>query len=166
MSDTHQEGDAPVARVRRTVAAPRYEVYRAWLDPDVMRTWFAPAGFGVAGVEVDERVGGRVRVWHVDEDGRDVGGHESEILELVPGERIAMRFRFVGPDRTHDSGPETLLTVTFTPADGGTVVEIVHERLEALRAVRPDIADQVGAGWASALENLARALDEEGGTTA
>ena len=44
-------------------------------------------GCEVIRVEVDERVGGRYRVWHAGA-GVPAGGFEAEILELVPLERI------------------------------------------------------------------------------
>jgi len=76
--------------VRRTIAAPPQRVYRAWLDPQLMRRWFAPASFTVRRVAVDERVGGRLSIWHIDSAGNDVGGAEAEIVELIPGERIVL----------------------------------------------------------------------------
>ena len=94
---------ATAVHVRRTIAAPPERVYRAWLDPELMAKWFAPAGFTVRKAEVDERVGGRLSIWHADGEGNDVGGSESEIVELVPGERIVLDWQFVGPDRTTDT---------------------------------------------------------------
>lgn len=93
---------ATAVHVRRTIAAAPERVYRAWLDPELMRKWFAPVGFTVRKAEVDERVGGRLSIWHADGEGNDVGGSESEIVELVPGERIVLDWQFVGPDRTTD----------------------------------------------------------------
>ena len=75
---------ATAVQVRRTIAAPPERVYRAWLDPQLMAKWFAPAVFTVRKAEVDERVGGRLSIWHADGEGNDVGGSESEIGELVP----------------------------------------------------------------------------------
>ena len=39
--------------VRRTIPAAPDRVYRAWLDPQLMAKWFAPAGFTVRKAEVD-----------------------------------------------------------------------------------------------------------------
>ena len=50
-------------RLRRTILATPDRVYRAWLDPDLLRRWLAPPGFVVTRVEVDERPGGGWRVW-------------------------------------------------------------------------------------------------------
>jgi uncharacterized protein YndB with AHSA1/START domain len=112
---------ATAVHVRRTIPAAPDRVYRAWLDPQLMAKWFAPAGFTVRKAEVDERVGGRLRIWHADGEGNDVGGSESEIVELVPGERIVLDWQFVGPDRTTDPALATRLTVTFTPTPDGSV---------------------------------------------
>jgi uncharacterized protein YndB with AHSA1/START domain len=145
---------AMAVRVRRTIAASPDRVYRAWLDPQLIGRWFAPASFTVRKAEVDERVGGRLRIWHVDGDGNDVGGSESEIVELVPGERIVLDWQFVGPDRTTDPTLATRLTVTFTATGDGTQLELTHDRLDGLHDRYPQIADQVGPGWESALDAL------------
>jgi uncharacterized protein YndB with AHSA1/START domain len=144
-----------LVRLQRTIPAPPDRVYRAWLEPDLMRRWFAPAGLEVTRAEVDERVGGHYRVWQASADG-DVGGFECELLELVPGERIVLRWRFVGPDRLDGPAYDSLLTVTLREAPGGeTELTLVHERLEALQLERPDVADHVQRGWEMALDKLA-----------
>jgi uncharacterized protein YndB with AHSA1/START domain len=148
-------------RLQRTISAPPDQVYRAWLDPDVMRRWLAPGGLEVTRAEVDEHVGGRYRVWHAGSEG-EVGGFECELLELVPNERIVWRWGFAGPDRLAGPTYDSLLTVTFAQAPGGaTELTLVHERLADLRAALPDVADAVGPGWDMALDKLA-ALAEEG----
>jgi uncharacterized protein YndB with AHSA1/START domain len=139
---------ATTVHVRRTIAAAPERVYRAWLAPQLMGKWFAPAGFTVRKAEVDERVGGRLSIWH------DVGGSESEIVELVPGERIVLDWQFVGPDRTTDPAMTTRLTVTFTPTPDGTQLDLTHDRLDGLRDRYPHIAEHVEPGWESALDKL------------
>jgi len=140
--------------VRRTIAAPPERVYHAWLDPPLMARWFAPTGFTVRRAEVDERVGGRVSIWHADGVGDDVGGAEAEIVELIPGQRIVLHWQFVGPDRVTDPARVTRLTVTFTATPGGTRLDLVHERLDGLRDQSPYIAERVRPGWESALDAL------------
>lgn len=65
--------------LKRILPAPSSDVYRAWLAPEILVRWAAPIEYDAARVEVDERVGGHYRCWHVDADGRDVGGFECEI---------------------------------------------------------------------------------------
>src|SRR5215213_10179741 len=80
---------ATAVHVRRTIAAPPERVYRAWLDPELMAKWFAPAGFTVRKAEVDERVGGRLSIWHADGAGND------------RRRRLGVGDRRAGPRRTH-----------------------------------------------------------------
>lgn len=148
----------PAARVERTFAAPPSQVYRAWLDPDVLARWLAPGDMSVSHVDVDERVGGRYRIWQ-EHNGVPRGGCEGEILELIANERIVLRWGWSGPE--HDAGPvyDSLLTITLRPTpDGGTALTLVHERLESIAGVRPDIARQVVRGWEITLDKLPAAI--------
>ena len=147
----------PDVRIERTLSAPPSLVYRAWLSPELICRWMAP-GYEVTRVEVDERVGGRYRVWHADA-GTPAGGFEAEILELAPPERIAWRWGFAGPDRENGPVYDSLLTVTLRGATGGgTVLTLVHERLDDLAAALPEVAGMVGAGWDGVLTKLAAVL--------
>ncbi len=147
-----------VVRLSRTIAAPPERVYRAWLDPELLRLWLAPASFSVERVEVDERVGGHHRTWQVGPDGAS-GGFDCELLELVPNRRIVFRWRFVGPDRVADPSHDSVLTITFAEApEGETELTLVHERLDALYKAMPQIVENVGRGWGMALDNLAAAV--------
>jgi uncharacterized protein YndB with AHSA1/START domain len=147
----------PVVRIERTLSAPPHQVYQAWLSPELIRRWMAP-GYDVTQVEVDERAGGRYRVWHA-EAGVPAGGFEAEILELVPDERIAWRWGFAGPDRENGPVYDSRLTVTLRDAPGGgTVLTLVHEHLDDLAAALPQVAEKVGSGWDGVLAKLAALL--------
>jgi hypothetical protein len=53
------------------------------------------------------------------------------------------------------------LTITLREAPGGrTALTLVHERLDALRAAMPYVADNVGLGWEMALDKLAGTIGE------
>ncbi|MGS2616334.1 SRPBCC family protein [Micromonospora sp. LZ34] len=144
-----------VVRLERTLDAPPHRVYRAWLEPELLRRWMAPADLVATRVEVDERVGGRYQVWHTDA-GTDVGGFDCQLVELVPDVRIVWRWTFVGPERTEGTTYESRLTVTLRPAPGGgTALTLLHERLDALAEAMPHVAENVEDGWTSALDKLA-----------
>lgn len=145
-------------RLERTIPAPPAAVYRAWLDPDTMRRWFAPVGWSAARVEVDERPGGHHRVWMNTPDGQDAGGAEARIVELVPDERIVLDWWFVGPDRDTDPEQVTRLTITLRPAGDGTHLTLVHDRLDGLAAAMPEAAAGVEEGWTGTLGLLADTL--------
>lgn len=144
----------PAVVRERTLSAPPHTVYRAWLDPRILQRWLAPGALECAHAEVDERVGGRYRIWQT-QSGDPIGGFDAELLELVPDERIVLRWGFVGPDR--DAGPvfDSLLTITLHEAPGGgTRLVLVHERLDELAAAMPDVAKQIATGWDAVLDQL------------
>jgi uncharacterized protein YndB with AHSA1/START domain len=143
-------------RLQRVLSASPSEVYRAWLDPELLLRWSAPDEFDAVRVEVDERVGGHYRCWHVDAGGRDVGGYDCTILELVPDERIVLRWQFVRPDRTADPDTESLLTITLRAvAPDSCELTLVHDRLERSG---PGFIDAVRSGWTGTLARLDAAI--------
>jgi uncharacterized protein YndB with AHSA1/START domain len=155
---TRKKAPPTVVRLERVISARPSEVYRAWLDPGLLRCWLAPGGMTVRLAEVEARAGGHFRIWHV-ESGADVGGFDCEIVELVPDKRIVFRWGFVGPERTAGAVFDSVLTITLHPARGGaTRLTLIHERLEDLSAAMPHIADNVRVGWELVLDKLAVTL--------
>ncbi|WP_214321249.1 SRPBCC family protein [Nonomuraea sediminis] len=140
--------NATAVRLERVIAAPPERVYRAWLDPELVRQWLAPQGMSVTRVEIDRS---RYSIWH-----GDAGGFECEVLEQEQDRRIVFRWGFAGPDRIEGPVFDSLLTITVNPAPGGgTELTLVHEQLEELAAALPEIAANVGVGWAGTLDKLA-----------
>jgi uncharacterized protein YndB with AHSA1/START domain len=159
-TETTTTTSSPAVRLQRTISAPPAQVYRAWLEPELLRRWLAPGSLEVTRAEVEQRAGGRYRIWQAGPDGR-AGGFEAELLELIPDERLVFRWGFVGPDR--DAGPryDSLLTITLAPAsesEGSTELRLVHEQLEDLGAAMPQVAEKVGLGWELVLAKLAALL--------
>jgi uncharacterized protein YndB with AHSA1/START domain len=147
-------------RLERVIPASPARVYRAWLDPEVIRQWLAPGRLEVSRAEVDERAGGRYRIWQQD-SGVDGGGFECEILELVPDEKLVFSWGFAGPERTLGPVYDSMLTVTLEEApDGATKLTLVHQRLEALHAAMPEVAELVETGWKLVLDKLASNVAE------
>ena len=152
----------PAVRLQRTIPAPAHAVYRAWLEPDLVRQWMAPGSLGVERVDIDERVGGRYSVWQT-ASGATAGGFECEILELVPDERIVFRWGFVGPRRAEGPVFDSRLTITLREVDrGSTLLTLVHERLDELARAMPDVADKVQLGWELVLEKLGALIARPG----
>ena len=136
--------------VTRTIPGPRADVYRAFLDPDVLQRWFCPGEFAVVTASVDEHVGGRHVVEMLAPDGMRLA-FESVIRDLVPNERIVLDFAFVGPEP--GMREDTLLTVTLSDAgEGATEVRFEHERI----TLAPPNFDRPGvnAGWNSVFDKL------------
>ena len=150
----------PTVRLERIVPASPARVYRAWLEPELIRRWLAPGGLEVARAEVEERVAGHYRIWH-EESGADLGGFDCELLELVPDQRLVFRWGFVGPERNAGPVYDSLLTLTMEDAPGGaTKLTLVHERLETLWSAMPDVARNVEVGWEMVLDRLAATMPD------
>jgi uncharacterized protein YndB with AHSA1/START domain len=151
-----------VVRMERSIPAPPGQVYQAWLDPNLLQRWMAPGSLTLARAEVEEWPGGQYRIWQED-SGRDAGGFEAELLELVPDERLVFRWGFVGPERTDGPVFDSRLTVTLSPDPaGGTLLTLVHEQLGELATAMPLVAEKVGPAWDAALAKLAAAVAPEG----
>jgi len=146
-------------RLQRTIPASPARVYRAWLDPDVLLRWAAPVEYEAVRVEVDERVGGHYRCWHVDPQGRDVGGFDCEILELVADERIVLDWHFVGPDRRPLADTSSRLTIVLRPvAPDACELTLVHDRLDGLERRLPGMTDATRRGWCGTIIRLERTV--------
>jgi uncharacterized protein YndB with AHSA1/START domain len=161
-------------RIERIIRADPHAVYRAWLDPHLVEQWMAPGKLEVTRVEIDERVGGRYRIWQ-GHSGYEGGGFECELAELVPDQRIVFRWSFVGPDRTslvpsltsvepRTAGPifDSILTITLEKTkEGFTVLTLVHERLEQLVDAMPEVAENVGIGWEMVIDRMAVVIGDD-----
>ena len=146
--------DVPVVRLERIINALPHQVYRAWLEPDTLRRWMAPGGMEVRKAEVEECVGGTIRIFQT-VAGADVGGFDGEVIELVPDQRLVFRWGFVGPKRELGPRYDSLLTITLAPAPGGkTRLTLVNERLDDLAKGMPGVVEQVGNGWSFVLNKL------------
>jgi uncharacterized protein YndB with AHSA1/START domain len=121
-------------RTERVFPAPADRVYRAWLDPELVRQWLAPGTQEVI--------------------------RDAKIIERIPDQRLVFRWGFIGPERRQGPYFDTLLTVSFHPEpSGGTTVRLTHEHLDELAAAMPEIAANVGTGWEAVLDKLASVLD-------
>jgi uncharacterized protein (TIGR03086 family) len=112
------------------------EAFALITQPDRLRRWLAVSA------RVDLRAGGEFR-WTLTPMAVGAG----TVLEVDPGRRIVLGFAFVtAPELRTDT-----LTITIEPADGGTLVRLLHEGLP------DDQADGVLDGWTHYFERLERA---------
>jgi uncharacterized protein YndB with AHSA1/START domain len=156
---TPRSARRPAVHLQRVIPASPEQVYRAWLEPEILRQWLAPGDLEVTRVEVDERVGGTFRVWQGSKD-QEAGGIEGQIVELVPNRRITLRWGFVGPARMDGPTFDSLLTISLSDsADRGTTLTLVHEELDALWEAMPQVAENVEQGWELVFQKLTRVAD-------
>jgi uncharacterized protein (TIGR03086 family) len=112
------------------------EAFALITQPDRLRRWLAVSA------RVDLRAGGEFR-WTLTPMAVAAG----TVLEVDPGRRIVLGFAFEG---SADARTDTV-TITIEPAEGGTLVRLVHEGLPE------DHAGGVLDGWTHFFERLERA---------
>lgn len=110
--------------VKRGFDAPAKLVWRAYMEPDLMRRWCGNTpGWSMPVCEMDMRVGGRYRwFWRNDENGQGFG-FTGEVLEVVEHAKIVHTQIFDPGDLSVSMGGEpSVITVTFEEVDGITNV--------------------------------------------
>lgn len=131
--------------------APRELVFRNWLDPAGLSTWFAPDGCTVTSCEVDARPGGKWRV----EYRCDFGGaytEYGEFQEIAVPERLA--FSLTQEDREGNVGALTRVTVRFAAVDGKTEMTF---RQTGFRTAKK--RDSHVEGWSECFRKLAQHME-------
>jgi uncharacterized protein YndB with AHSA1/START domain len=132
--------DLPTTVVlRRTFAATRPRVFRAWIDPEALERWLKPNGLSLRVRSLDARVDGSFR-FDLDNGATIVGTY----LDLVPLEKLVFTW-------LNEAQPEqgTVVTVDFLEQGSSTEVVLTHSRLS-----QPDLRARVEHGWRAALDAL------------
>ncbi len=128
---------------RRLNASPE-QVYAAWTEPKQLIRWFGPENINaITHAETEVRVGGRFRVIMEDDKG-ELHNVSGVYQEVVPHTKLRFTWSWITtPER------ESVVTVTFAPAAGGTLLTLLHEQLfdEAAR-------DGHTHGWTGSLVKL------------
>jgi uncharacterized protein YndB with AHSA1/START domain len=139
-------------RITRTFNAPRELVFRAWLDPEQIVAWMAPAGLDVprSSVYVDAQVGGRIEYTMVDPSSGEEHPVVFEIVEISEPELLLLetpaRPELGFPERIstrvlfEESGDATTMMVTQSPHTEETTPDAqsgwsgIFDKLESLLA--------------------------------
>jgi uncharacterized protein YndB with AHSA1/START domain len=155
-----------VLQVRRIFKAPRELVFRAWIDPELLRQWLNGPGGRSPHAEVDARVGGEFRITSTSRLGElfaKLPGQDSEFVQMVgryleisPPERLVFTMGWEDFPTVHLNSDATTVTVEFHETDEGTEVVLTHERQpnRRIRALHR-------WGWKGSLRKLDRLLAEE-----
>ena len=128
--------------LRRVIGAPVEDVYAAWTEPETLRRWMAPGNASVVRAVAEVAVGGTFLVEMRGADGRR-WLTRGIYRDVVPCRRLVHTWRWEG------SEVETLVTVEFEPAAGGTRLTLTHSRFAGDEA-RDEHAD----GWTGCLAKL------------
>ncbi len=129
--------------LRRAFRASRQRVFRAWIEPEALESWFRPRGMGVSVSKLEARVGGSFRF--------DLANGSSIVgtyLHIVPPEKLV--FTWSGEAI---QGRETVVTLDFFDQGAVTEVVLTHEGLST-----PEMRALIEGGWPSLLDALASVL--------
>lgn len=144
---------APTVVITREFDAPRENVFRAHVEPDLVKRWLGPRDLTMEIDTYDARTGGAYRYTH-----RDAGGEYTffgSFHEVRPSERIVQTFTYVDfPDSV------TLETMTFIDlGDGRTRLEGLS-LFESIEARDGMIASGMEVGVNEGYEKLDELLAE------
>lgn len=131
-------------QLRKFIDAKREKVFKAWVDPALLKQWFAPGDMTTPLAETDARSGGAYKFQMKNSKDKTFTTYGT-YQEFVPNEKLVFTWGWEGPDRH-----ETLVTVEFVDKDHGTEVILTHERF-----VDQGSADHHAEGWEGCLANLA-----------
>ena len=134
--------EIPVVRIFREFDAPPELVYRAHVDPELVKQWMGPRSIDMDIEKWDLRTGGEYRLNFG--DGMDFFGR---YIEVTPPSRIVW---------TNEEGGEngSVTTVTFEEKGGQTLL-VMSELYPSKEAL-----DAAGTGAADAMHETFAQLDE------
>ena len=136
-------------RVERLLDGTPDEIYDAFVDPDAMLEWYQDnPGWNVEVRACDVRVGGTTIVAFGPGEGPFTEDMTYTVVE--PGRKLVYNERFGFPD---GSGYDTVVTITFEPQDGKTLMTIVQTGF-------PSTAERDGHqnGWPGFVDRLERVV--------
>ena len=141
--------ERPSLRIARGYPVAPEKVWRAWTDAQALKRWWGPdSSDRVSLAQLDVRPGGSFRIVFGGPQGTD---HEVRGVykEVVPNRRLA--FTWTWPNSTPER--ESLVTIVFRAADGGTELDFRHEQFfdQAAR-------DGHERGWSAAFSKLEQYL--------
>ena len=114
------------ATTTAVIPAPREDVFRCFVDPELLPKWWAPPELEVKIDKLATKHGESWRILNLDEDGNEYG-FRGVVHDIVPNESVCQTFEFEGMP-----GHVAMQTTTFEDAGGGTRVyeQMVFQTVE------------------------------------
>ena len=137
-------------RITRYFPVPPQEVWHAWTDPNLVKTWFGSDPNGIVlTASIDLHIGGGFEVTFCNSDGMQYTC-AGEYKEIASYQRLV--FTWTWRDR-----PEIfeLVTVLFQSEGNGTLMIFAHAHIDGGTTHNYEV------GWNSTFEKLARTLKSE-----
>ncbi|MCG8695032.1 MAG: SRPBCC domain-containing protein [Minwuiales bacterium] len=151
MNEIYDTDEGRTLTMRRTFAADRERVFRAFSEGAQMAEWFGPEGCTCRVSEYDCRPGGAYYLEIVTPEGKPIP-LSGAFREVSPPDRLVYTWMWGGDGNM--AGLETLVTLDFVERDDGTELRLTHSRLQS-----DEQAESHRGGWASSWNKLARLVE-------
>jgi uncharacterized protein YndB with AHSA1/START domain len=147
-------GQELVLELSHRFSAPRDDVFDAWINPEVLKRWWAAAPtWQTPLAEVDAREGGTYRLSMRTDEGK-VHTVAGEFTEIRAPERLVYTWAWepsAGSPRSERE--QTLVAVDFIEDGDGTVVRLTHSGF-----ADDETRGMHAQGWEGVLANLERSV--------
>lgn len=149
LADQDHWADGRTFSFEHVLPASAEIVWRHWVEPDLLASWWAPPSMTVSEGLLEPRAGGRAVLEYRDADGRYRS--EGTVHEATPYKRLVFDLAVLGASfsATYD--------VALTAAADGTRLRLDMRLDDTTVAAAPSIAG-IETGWNQVLDNLARVI--------
>ena len=148
IADRERWADGRTFSFDRVLPAPRAVVWRHWVNPDLLASWWAPPSMTVTDCVIEPKPGGRVVLVYGDAEGRRYRS-EGRVQAAKESERLAFDLSVLDTPGSFTGHYDLGLTVV----PGGTRLRLdLHISETTVEAV-PYIAG-IETGWGQVLDNL------------
>jgi uncharacterized protein YndB with AHSA1/START domain len=140
--------EIPTITITREFDAPPERVFRAWVEPDLVRQWMGPRSIDMDIETWDCRTGGSYRYAAL-RDGEEVARFYGSFHEVRPAERLVQTF-------TYEEVPDgvSLETMTFEPLEGGRCRTVAVSVVDSMQAQAAMMASGMEVGINEGYEKL------------
>lgn len=145
---TSTKSEDRVLEIERHIKATPEKVFDAWTKPEQLVKWWGPEGFNVPEHVISVVKGGGWRTVMRSPEGTL---HTCAGVYRTIDRPNRLEFTWAWEQEDGKPGHETLVAVTFEPADGGTRMRLVQKTFESATA-----RDGHRGGWTSSFDCLER----------
>jgi len=145
----------------RILNAPREKVYRCWVEPELIKQWFAPKPWTTPHAELDVRPGGTSLVVMRSPEGQDYP-NRGIYLEVIPNEKLVFTDAYTSAWQPSEKPFFTGIVTFEDAAPEGRSTPLVH----FIGQLRPEISTRKwaftrdGGNAPNNLSNLQAAFEE------
>jgi uncharacterized protein YndB with AHSA1/START domain len=138
--------------LRRTLKAPRAAIFKAWTTPALLKQFFVPRPWTIAGCEIDLRPGGIFSTVMQDPDGNRYP-NTGIFLEIVPDRKLVFTDALL-PGWIPTGKPFMVAQIELDDAAGGGTEYVATARHWTEEATKEHVAMGFFEGWGQVADQL------------